>query len=233
VKIPNSFYFSFRLKNSLWAFASGAFVGYLFLLFLPQDRYIPGEYILGIILTGGVTGAIIYQFFLPKYFFGKRRGEFEYIYRQTLIDGRIKKVIDSLTFTFSDEKSVLNLAPTVVIPLLLKKIEIESDPERKFDFFMSMAWATAKEDQHQKAIEYLQEAIALKRDDLVASVRLGVSWERLGKGEEAIHAYETALQEPSLDSQPLRDFVSEQIERVKADGPQKGTPYRFLKYMGI
>jgi tetratricopeptide (TPR) repeat protein len=209
------------------AFASGMILGF----FCPQSiiELVKPPPIL--LLAFGTITLLIYQFYAYSYFYGKRRDVFEYIYRQSLIDRRIKMVMDSLTFTFSDEKAVLNYAPTIAIPMLLKKIETEPDPSRKFDIYMAMAWAATKEDQHQKAIDYLQEAVTLKKDDLVASFRLGQSWERLGKGEAAIQAYEMALQDPSLDSQPLREFVSSQIERVRTNGPQKGMPYHYLKYI--
>ena len=164
----------------------------------------------------------MYQFVAYSYFAGEKRGEFEYIYLQSLIDNRIKKFIDRLSYS-----------PTIPIPLLLKKVETDPDPKRKFDIYMTAAWFAAREDQHQKAIEYLQEAATLKKNDLVASFRLGESWERLGKGVEAIQAYEMALQNPSLDSETLREFVLAQIERVKPKGPHKGVPYPYFKYLGI
>jgi tetratricopeptide (TPR) repeat protein len=182
-------------------------------------------------LSIGIISIIIYQCYAYSYFFGERRGVFEYIYRQSFTDRRIKMVMNSLTFTFSDEKNVLNYLPTIAVPMLLKKIETAPDPSCKFDIYMTLAWAAAKEDQHQKAIEYLQTAITLKKDDLVASTRLGQSWEHLGKGEEAIQAYEMALRDPSLDSQALKEFVSWQIERVKTTGPKKSMPYHYLKHM--
>jgi len=207
------------------AFCTGGLMGFMLQKLLqPKEPPI-------LSLAVGIISLLIYQFVAYSYFSGKRRGLFEYIYWQSLIDRRIKMVMNGLTFTFSDEKSVLNYAPTIAVPMLLKKVESEPAPSRKFDIYMAMAWAAAKEDQHQKTIEYLQEAITLKKGDLVASFRLGQSWESLGKSEEAIQAYEMALQDPSVDSQPLREFVSWQIERVKTNGPQKGMPYHYLRYI--
>jgi tetratricopeptide (TPR) repeat protein len=226
-KIPVTFYLRFNLKNSLLAFGTGMLLGFICPESIMELVEPPPILWLGF----GITSLLIYQFYAFSSFFGKRRGEFEYIYRQSLIDRRIKKVLHGLPFTFSDKRSVLNYAPTVAVPLLLKKVETESDLSRKFDIYMSMAWAAAKEDQHQQTIEYLQEAVTLKKDDLVANIRLGVSWERLGKGREAIQAYEMALQDPTIDSQPLKEFLSSQVDRVKTNGPQKGTPYRYLKYI--
>jgi tetratricopeptide (TPR) repeat protein len=226
-KIPVTFYIWFDLKNSLMALASGLILE----VACPQfilEWFRPAPILLLIFI---IIPILIYQFYAYSYFFGERRGVFEYMYRQRFTDRRIKKVLDGLTFTFSDEKSVLNYAPTIAIPMLLKKIETEPDPSLKSDIYMALAWAAAKEDQHQKAIEYLQEAVTLKQNDLVASTRLGQSWERLEKGEEAIRAYEMALRDPSLDSQPLKEFVSSQIERVKIKGPQKGMPYHYLRYI--
>jgi tetratricopeptide (TPR) repeat protein len=215
------------------AFGTGLVIGFMLGPILgPIFHYSEESPIPAIIgLSVGIIATIIYQRYAYSYFFGKRRGIFEYMYKQSFTDRSIKMVLDGLTFTFSDEKGVLNYLPTIAVPMLLKKIETEPDPRRKFDIYMALAWAAAKEDQHQKAIEYLQEAVTLKPNDLVASTRLGHSWESLGKGEEAILAYEKALQDPLLDSQPLKEFVSWQIERVKTNGPQKSMPYHYLKHM--
>jgi tetratricopeptide (TPR) repeat protein len=217
-KIPVTFYIRFGLKNSIMALATGMLMGFMVGSMWPQSKESPVPLILG--LAVGIISFIGYQFYAYNYYSGKRRGEFEYIYRQSLIDSRIKRFFDRLSH-----------APTIPIPKLLNRMENEPDPNRKFDIYMTVAWFAAREDRHQKAIEYLQEAAALKKDDLVASFRLGQSWERLGKGEEAIQAYEMALQDPWLDSQPLKEFVSSQIERVRNNGPQKGMPYHYLKHI--
>jgi tetratricopeptide (TPR) repeat protein len=208
------------------AFATGMLIGPLCPQFIMELVEPPPI----LWLAFGIIPLLVYQFYAYSYFYGKRRGEFEYIYRQSLIDSRIKMVKDNLPFTFPMEK-YLSYAPTIASPLLLKKIETEPDVSRKFDLYLALAWAAAEEGQHQKAIESLQEALTLKKDDLVASFHLGQSWERLGKDVEAIQAYEMALIDPSIDSQPLREFVASQIERVKIKGPQKGMPYHYLRYI--
>lgn len=202
------------------AFGTGMLMGFILVSMYPQAKESPLRLIIG--FTIGIISLLIYQFVAYSYFAGEKRGEFEYIYLQSLIDSRIKMYIDRLSYS-----------PTIPIPLLLKKVETEPDLKRKYPIYMTMAWFAAREEQHQKAIEYLQEAATLNKNDLVASFRLGQSWERLGKGEEAIQAYEMALQDPSLDSRTLREFVLAQIERVKTKGPQKGVPYPYFKYLGI
>jgi len=173
-------------------------------------------------LAVGIISVLVYQFYVHSYFSGEQRGEFEYLYRQSLIDGRIKRYVDRLTYN-----------PTICAPLLLKKMETEPDPYRRYEIYMTLAWFAARDEQHQNAIEYLQESLALKNNDLVASFRLGQSWERLGKGAEALQAYEMALHDPSLTSPPLREFVLAQVDRVKKQGPHKGVPYPYFKYLGI
>jgi tetratricopeptide (TPR) repeat protein len=202
------------------AFGTGMLMGFILVSMYPQSKESPLRLIIG--FTIGIISLLIYQFVAYSYFSGKKRGEFEYIYLQSLIDNRIKIFIDRLSYS-----------PTIPIPLLLKKVETEPDLKRKYDIYMTVAWFAAREERHQKAIDYLQEAATLKKNDLVASFRLGQSWERLGKGEEAIQAYEMALQDPSIDSRTLREFVLAQIERVKTKGPQKGVPYPYFKYLGI
>jgi tetratricopeptide (TPR) repeat protein len=200
------------------AFGTGTLMGFIVASMVIHRKDSPLPPIIGFII--GIISLLIYQLVAYSYFAGEKRGEFEYFYLQSLINRRIKMFVDRLSYS-----------PTIPISLLLKKIETEPDPKRKYDIYMTMAWFGVWEEQHQKAIEYLQEAVTLKKDDLVASFRLGQSWERLGKGGEAIQAYEMALQDPSNDSQPLKEFVSSQIERVKIKGPQKGMPYHYLKYI--
>jgi tetratricopeptide (TPR) repeat protein len=200
------------------ALATGMLMGFILGSMVPLSQDWPVPLIPGPAV--GIISFIAYQFYAYSYYSGKRRGEFEYIYRQSLVDRRIKRYFDRLTHQ-----------PTICAPLLLKKIETELDPYRKYETYMTLAWFAARDEQHQKAIEYLQESLALQKNDLVASFRLGESWERLGKGAEAIQAYEMALQDPCLDSPALSEFVTWQIQRIKTMGPQKGMPYHYLIHM--
>lgn len=202
------------------ALVTGMLMGFIAVSMFPQRKDSPLPLIIGLIV--GIISLLIHQLVAYSNFAGDKRGEFEYIYLQSLIDRRIKMFLDRLSYS-----------PTIPLSGLLKKIETEPDPKRKYDIYMTMAWFAVREEQNQKAIEYLQEAATLKKNDLVASFRLGQSWERLGKGEEAIQAYEMALQDPSLDSETLREFVLARIEQVKTKGPQRSVPYPFFRYMGI
>lgn len=232
MKIPDSFYFSFRWKNSLWAFASGMLLGYVSLTMTPLGIFISsGQSLLLFLLIWGVAVAAIYQFIVQKYFYGNRRGEFEYAYLEDIWKKRTKEIFRSVPCDQAD-RDILSGDPTVLNPALLKIVEKENDPERKFLLFLTLAVQCVKADEYAKIIEYSQEALAYKPNDLVTNFILAEAQEHQGEGCRAVKSYEAALQDPMAQSPPLKKLISAQIERVKKDGPRKGSKIqKGLRYM--
>lgn len=232
MKIPNSFYLSFRWKNSLWAFASGVLLGYVLLPTFPQvfGRFVSsGASWLAFLLIWGVGVAVIYQFTIQKYFHGTRRGEFEYAYLEDILKRRTKEILKSVTYDPVDGQA-LAINPSELNPKLLEMAENENEPERKFLLFLTMAVQCAKADEYAKIIEYAQEALVYKPTDLLTNFILAEAQEHLGEGNHAVESYEASLQDPMAQSAPLKEFISAQIERVKKNGPRKGSKVKGLRY---
>jgi hypothetical protein len=232
VKIPDSFYFSFRWKNSLWAFASGMLMGYVSLSIFPYPfaKFISsGKSLLAFLLIWGAGVAIVYQLVFQKYFCGNRRGEFEYAYLEDILQKRTKEILKSVTYDPIDGQA-LAINPAELNPKLLKMAAKENDPERKFLFFLTMAVQCAKADEYAQIIEYAREALVYKPTDLVTNFILAEAQEHLGEGNQAVKSYEASLQDPMAQSTPLREFISAQIERVKKNGPRTGSKVQGLRY---
>ncbi|MEW6660310.1 MAG: hypothetical protein AB1424_16820 [Thermodesulfobacteriota bacterium] len=233
MKIPNSFYFSFRWKNTLWAFASGMLLGYVSLSMFPYPfaKFISsGKSLLVFLLIFGMGVTIFYQFIVPTYFYGKRRGEFEYAYMEDIFKKRTKEILRSVAGGPTG-REVLAINPTELNQKILKIAEREVDQDRKFLIFMTLAMQCIKANEYARIIEYSQEALVYKPNDLVANFILAEAQEHQGEGGGAVKSYEAALQDPMAQSTPLRDFISAQIERVKKDGPRKGSKIQGLRYM--
>lgn len=234
MKIPDSFYFSFRWKNSLWAFASGMLLGYVVLSMFAKalERYITnGGYALSFLLVFGMGTAIAYQFVAQTYFYGKRRGEFEFDYLEDILMKRIKKIIKSVPCKQAD-RDLLPFDPTALNPTILQLTEKAYDPDLKFLLFMTLAMQCIKADEYGKIAEYAQEALAYKPDDLVANFILAEAQEYQGEGNKAVQSYSAALRDPMAESPPLRDFIAAQIARVQKNGPRTGSKIqKGLRYM--
>ncbi len=184
---------------------------------------------LAFLLIWGAGVAIIYQLVVQKYFYGNRRGEFEYAYLEDILKTRTKEILRSVPCDQADW-DVLSGDPTVLNPALLKIVEKENDPERKFLLFLTLAVQCVKADEYAKIIEYSQAALAYKPNDLVANFMLAEAQEHLGEGSDAVKSYETALQDPMAQSVPLKEFISTQIMRVKSKGPRKASKYPGLRH---
>ena len=63
-----------------------------------------------------------------------------------------------------------------------------------------------------------------------SNYRLARAYERTGSAPDAIKAYEASLNDPSIDTPELRNFVSSQVQRVKEKGPQYASPIPGLIY---
>jgi hypothetical protein len=60
-----------------------------------------------------------------------------------------------------------------------------------------------------------------------------VHFERIGSGKEAIEAYESALHDPTIDTEELKGFIAAQIIGVREKGPDQRSPIPGLIYQLI
>jgi tetratricopeptide (TPR) repeat protein len=137
-----------------------------------------------------VVFGLIYQFIVLSYFWGRRRGAFEYSYleRSAERDSELKR-------TFKDVKKELKLG----------------DPKA----------ANLK----------LNEAINKFPNHFVAQFKYAVSCEKLGQTQEAILAYESAVNLLRIESKSLHDYVLAQAYRVRSKGPSTKTTAPGLQYV--
>ena len=206
-------------------------LGYLSLVMTPLAIFISsGASLLVFIFLWGVAVAAVYQCIFQQYFYGNRRGEFEYAYLEDLLHTRTKNFL----IPSDKEKWELSCDPMALNHKFLEKIEQTDDPERRFLLFMALAFQCFKADDYKKIIEYSQEALAYKPDDVIANFMLAENLEVLGKGVDAVKSYEAALRDSRAQSPPLRGFITAQIDRVKSQGPRKGSKiqkgFRYMTY---
>lgn len=226
--VSYSFYLRFWAINSFMAIATGFALGYMAFYIIPFI-FSP--------ISFPILAFFIYQFFIYKYFWGEYRGHFEYAYRERQIQEGANKVIKNClgmkTFikVFLDELSAIGIERDEIYIELLGITENEANTEQKFLILMKLAHSSKKEDNYEREISYLEQALEILPRDLVANYRLANSFKKIGKSEEAVESYKAALGNPSLLSDKLKDFISSQIERVKSKGPSKKPPVPGLKYM--
>jgi tetratricopeptide (TPR) repeat protein len=87
--------------------------------------------------------------------------------------------------------------------------------------------------QYEKAIKYLEDAINLNPSALVANFMLAQAFERIGKAEKAVCAYKSASEDPLCESETLKKYITNQLERIKTKGPSKKPPMPGLRHLGM
>jgi hypothetical protein len=221
--IPPIFYFRFWLTGSLMAIATGLVVGY----------FMPGAF-LSVPLLGSVMAAIlallVQQCFVFSHFWGKRRGAFEYEYRQYLLKKRTKGVFIGVLGRAGfykwhlDQFSEMPWYEGEMCQKVLMKLHNQANDDLKFPVYVQAAKIAARGRKYNKALEYLKQALAVSPDDLVANLRQAEVFEYMGLASEAISSYKSAIEGPASMSVALRRFVSSHVERVRAKGPRKKPP---------
>jgi tetratricopeptide (TPR) repeat protein len=178
---------------------------------------------------------LVYQAILRSHFTGKRRGEFEFAYWEHLAAQKVRRTLSSVSQRPSHpnllDMDLLDFDPMAYNLWLEKEAERESNPECKFAPYLTMGFQAIKGDSYPKAAEYLRQAVQFRPNDLVANFRLAAILEHLGQGAEAIRHYEAALGDHGLASPGLKEFIQSQIERVKTQGPRKGSKIQGLRNM--
>jgi hypothetical protein len=81
MNIPFEFYIQYWLKNSILALATG----FIIVFFIPP--------LFALCPLIGLIGLPIYQVFIFRYFWGNRKGNFEYNYREIKLEKTIRRII--------------------------------------------------------------------------------------------------------------------------------------------
>jgi tetratricopeptide (TPR) repeat protein len=220
-EVPFRFLIYFRLKQSFLAFCTGALLG----------SFIQTPFLT---LPGGIVGVIVYQFAFRNLMTGKRQGELEYAYWEHLAEQKVRRTLAKVAqrprFPNLLDMDLLDFDSQAYNPWLATEAEREGDPERQFLLYLTIGSQALKGDAYPKAAEALRQAVQVRSHDLVANFRLAAILEHLGQGAEAIRHYEASMGDPGLASPELKEFVQSQIERVKTQGPRKGSKVQGLRY---
>lgn len=124
------------------------------------------------------------------------RGAFEYVYRESLIESQINTEIHrSLTFgiEFNERESL------AVYNAIMNRIS-HYDEKGRFFAFMAAAQAANVGSEYNNELTALKQAVMLRPTDIIANYRLVRAFERIGSAQDAIKAYETSLNDPSIDT---------------------------------
>jgi tetratricopeptide (TPR) repeat protein len=228
MKIPKRFYFHFWLKNSVMATATGFVLGIILMMLIP---------FLFPLLTVPIVTLIIYQFLVQKYFWGCRRGHFEYAYREWLhrkaLNSLVKKALGFKNFIrlYMDELSAFGSVREDIYMRLQREGEITKDNNNKFLLYVRIAESALKEFNFAREQEFFKKALSIRPNNLVVNYRLGNSLEKIGDSAGAIRSYETALTDQTACGKELKELVLEQIKRVEESGPAKKPPVFGFSYM--
>jgi len=236
--VPITFYFLFWLRNSLAAFGLGVILGFFAIYFFDLIFKMIGEVdSLTIPFVGTLLLTILLaQIFIFKHFYGRARGNFEYAYKERLISKEgntvVLKEIGKRRFVelFWEELSDFSDTREDIYRELLVKLDASRNNAQKFPIYMKMSKSAVRHFNFDEGIKWLKMALALRPNDLVANFRLAIALEKAGDGAWAITLYETVLDNCGIESFELKDFIEEQIARVKKNGPAERPPMVGLRY---
>jgi tetratricopeptide (TPR) repeat protein len=170
-------------------------------------------------------------------FCGPSRGLFEYENRKYKVMKKAKKILIKILgwlecqMLYLEEFGEISWSEGETYDELLKDYKVNSD-DRFFVLIMAAKLATNKR-KYENAIKYLEDALKQNPSELVANFMLGQSFERMGKAEDAVCAYKSALDDPLCISDSLKKYVKDQIERIETKGPLKKPPMPGLRHLGM
>lgn len=209
------------------AVATGGVLGF-FLARVPQTFFF--------LWLAPICALVVYQYVVQQYFWGKRRGHFEYAYREWLLRKSANvlfiKILGVRRYIslYLDELSALGSVREDIYKNLQGKEEVVRNDSYKFCLYVRIAESALKESSCDREIEYLRRAVSIRPNDLVANYRLGNSLERSGDGQGTVRAYEAALKDPVVEKE-LSEVILAQIKRVETSGPAKKPPMPGFRYM--
>jgi len=221
IDVPFSFYLKMGLKVTLMAIGTCLVLGYFFL----------SIWFLGLAIA--IAGPPIMIF---KYFWDRRNGAMEYIYRNDLLKQKARSFIIS-RFGVRRYFSILFLKlwgrlgnPKTAYIEILENYSREMSDEVQYFLLIEVSRILVREDDYKKAIEYLLKAHQLLENRLVVNIKLAQTFEYIGDVIQAERYYQKATSDP-LNSEKLNKFIGTQIERVKTKGPCKQPPALGARYI--
>ncbi len=248
MKIPFVFYFKYWLKNSIMAFTLGCVIGFLTAWNIIRIAYpypnrgviIDTFFLSSIKITfppyiNNVTIAstlffLVYQILVYRYFWGKRRGKFEYNYKKVLIDKSVKSLIIKMYGSISylryylDGFSNKELYQELICKKLLNNVLVKNKKKNLFPVYVKLASISLKYEDFSREIELLLLSITIKPDDFISNYKLALSYERNGSADNAIKHYKAALNDPDINKTFFNDFIVSQIDRVNTNGTMEKPP---------
>ncbi len=189
------------------------------------------------VFLGALIASFIYQITAYSKFWGKRRGEFEYQFKVGAIDRKVKKLVfryqgylKHLSY-ISDGMNNISTAQGDLCKSLIENDLVKSNDEHMYYVYMKISLLENKNDNLEKEISFLNSALQLKPDDLIANYRLAVCFELKGSAVNAIKHYEKSLLDIEIDSKEIKDYIKLQIERINIKGIMDKPPALGLRYM--
>lgn len=223
--VPYNFYTGFKCKTTFIAAGTGLLMGYFASIFVPPWFH-PLVQLLPVPL-GGLAAVIANLWTVHSYIKGKKKGLFEFVYRESHLDPILKsKIANAWPGAFN---AVIELESLSLFKALMTQAEKLNDNER-FICYMAAAMVASIGSEDRNAIEALKQALSIRPNDIIANFRLARSFERIGSATEAIKAYQAALLDPTIDVEELRAFIADQAERVGEKGPDQRSPIPGLLY---
>jgi tetratricopeptide (TPR) repeat protein len=224
MNIPWTYYFEYWLKNSLMALVTGFLISFIIPPFFAAVPFF------------GLIVVLIYQLVICRHFWGKRRGDFEFSSKESLIRKRLSSLIRQylgIGEMFRFKLDSLNNIVTYGWDVHKKLLEHSNNEKEMFHFYLNHIAAdlSRKEGDLKKERNYLLNAITSCPDELITNFRLAVTFEREGRSEESIEYYKKALVGLSNSSTELKEFINRQITRVIEKGPKKNPPMPGLRFM--
>lgn len=222
--IPWTFYFEYWLKNSLLSLATGFLISFMIPPLFAMVPYF-GFFVL-----------LFYQVVIYRHFWGQKRGDFEFVSKESQIRKQISSLIRRhlgffVLIRFKLDK--LNNIVTDGWDIYKKLTSFEKGQNEDFQFFLCHIAAdlSRKEGDMKNERAYLLRALSFCPNDLITNFRIAVASEREGQAQESIEYYKKALGASAVDSNELKQFITNQITRVETKGPIKCPPMPGLRFL--
>ncbi len=209
------------LKKTLMAISTCLVVGYLFINIWPIGLAIA---------IGGPPVMIV------KYFWDRRNGAMEYIYRNDLLKQKSRSfiitrlgLIQYLSIVALKLGGRLANSKAAYIAIFENK-ELTMSDEVRYFLYIEVGRILVREDNYDGAIEYFKKAHELLENRLVANIKLAQTFEYKGDVIQAANYYNKAMSDP-LNSEKLKAFILSQIDRLIKKGPCKQPPALGARYI--
>ena len=183
-----------------------------------------------VLIMGAISVLILLPFFRSKLWRREKSHFSEYDkleenFEKTANDEIINKLGEGMyTKLYTEDLYRAVIDGISICQELLSRDEVRKDDNLKFYIYVRIASYFVKDEQYNKAVHYLKEALSLKPDHFLVNLKLAEVHEWGGAGTDAIRCYETALATSTNVSTDFKAYIRSQIARVKIQGPRKRLP---------